>query len=222
MRPASWGLIQRTGNSSSRGEHGQNINCTLAYLRELALKLLAFLAALFLPPAVSGQGILQPIMQQQPQGGGACGSGFAHCRSLAWDATQAGTADTSTFPGVVVATEADWAVTGSGGAVLHTVSQTGSSYTGTIPADFIFATDGAFAQLLWQDEEFDYHVPTTGAMIAWVNIGTLSHTTNTVIWACYGKSSITTQQNTVSSTWDSNFLGVWHYASHVATHRLYF
>jgi hypothetical protein len=151
---------------------------------------------------------------QKPASSGGCGNGFLHCRSITWAASQAGTADTPTFPGLVLATEPDWADSGHGGEVQHTVTQSGGSYNSTIPADFIFASDSSCSAPMagWEWESYDH---TTGAAIVWVNIGTLSHTTNSVIWACYGKSSITTQQNTVSATWDANFVGVWHFAGNI-------
>ena len=48
-------------------------------------------------------------------------------------------------------------------------------------------------------------------MIDWVNVATLSHTTDTVIYLFYGNSSVTTDQSNAGGTWNSNFMGVWHF-----------
>ncbi len=159
----------------------------------------------------SGQGVLAPILAGAPSSApAACGNGFLHCRSITWNHTQAGTADTANFVGLLNATESDWALVGSGGDVQHTVFQSGGSWTTAIPADFIFTIDAACTNPVagW---EFESYNVATGAMLAWINMGTLSHTTDTVIWACYDKASVTTQQATVSATWDSGYKAVYHF-----------
>ena len=45
----------------------------------------------------------------------------------------------------------------------------------------------------------------------WVNVPTVSHTTDTVIYLFYGNSSVTTDQSNAGGTWNSNFMGVWHF-----------
>ena len=56
-------------------------------------------------------------------------------------------------------------------------------------------------------EEYD---PAHGQMIAWVQIPTLSHTSDTVIYLFYGNPNITTPQQNPAGVWTSNYLGVYH------------
>jgi hypothetical protein len=51
---------------------------------------------------------------------------------------------------------------------------------------------------------------TTGFLEAHFRVGTLSSTTDTVVYLAYGDSGIATFQGNVAGTWNSNFLGVWH------------
>ncbi|MBP6858197.1 MAG: DUF2341 domain-containing protein, partial [Candidatus Pacebacteria bacterium] len=51
---------------------------------------------------------------------------------------------------------------------------------------------------------------TTGELIAWIKIPTLSHTTNTTIYMAYGNPSITTDQSDPAGVWTNNYLSVWH------------
>lgn len=59
--------------------------------------------------------------------------------------------------------------------------------------------------------EVETYVSSTGEIEAWVNNGTLSHTSDSVFYMCYGDGTISTfQGGTAGSAWDSNFIGVWH------------
>ena len=57
---------------------------------------------------------------------------------------------------------------------------------------------------------------TTGNLIAWVKIPSVSSSTDTVFYLMYGDSSINTNQSDPPNTWDSNFKGVWHMADNAA------
>ena len=74
--------------------------------------------------------------------------------------------------------------------------------------DIIFTSDAAGAQPL--PFEIESYSGSTGTLIAWVQVPTLSSATNTVIYLFYGNSSITTSQANQTAVWDSNFKGVWH------------
>jgi len=50
---------------------------------------------------------------------------------------------------------------------------------------------------------------TNGELIAWVNVTSLSSSSDTVLWLYYGNGTCSNQEN-VEGTWDSNFLGVYH------------
>ena len=57
--------------------------------------------------------------------------------------------------------------------------------------------------------EIESYTASTGQYIAWVKIPTLSHSVNTKFYLYYGNSKVTTNPSS-TSTWDSNYLGVWH------------
>lgn len=73
--------------------------------------------------------------------------------------------------------------------------------------DFIFATSTACATGV--NFQVENYTSSTGAINAWVQVPTIS--TGTVLYICYDNSSITTSQQHTSSTWDSNYVGVWHF-----------
>jgi hypothetical protein len=70
-----------------------------------------------------------------------------------------------------------------------------------------YADSGGTIKLKWQVEKYD---GTTGNLIAWVKIPSLSSSTDTVFYLMYGDSSINTDQSDPANTWDANFKGVWH------------
>lgn len=72
--------------------------------------------------------------------------------------------------------------------------------------DIVFADDNANL-LDFQLEEYD---GSTGHVVAWVKIPSLTNGTNVVIHMLYGKASITTDQSS-TSTWDANFRSVYHF-----------
>lgn len=78
--------------------------------------------------------------------------------------------------------------------------------------DLIFSTmnDCSF-KLSWDTEA----VNATGvsSMTVWVNVPSISSTTDTVFYVCYGNSGISTYQSVSSTTWDANFKGVWHFTN---------
>ena len=68
-------------------------------------------------------------------------------------------------------------------------------------------TPGGVTKLKWQVEKYD---GTTGNLIAWVKIPSVSSSSDTVFYLMYGNSSINTDQSDPPNTWDANFKGVWH------------
>ena len=59
------------------------------------------------------------------------------------------------------------------------------------------------------NHEFETYTTATGALIAWVQVPSLSSSANTVLYMYYGNAAATNQQNT-SGTWDANYKAVWH------------
>jgi len=50
----------------------------------------------------------------------------------------------------------------------------------------------------------------TGELVAWVNVTSLSSSTNTNIWMYYNNSGCSSQENE-EGTWDDNYVAVWHF-----------
>jgi RHS repeat-associated protein len=74
--------------------------------------------------------------------------------------------------------------------------------------DIIFTSDPAGQNKLNFEQE-SYN-PATGAVNYWVQIPTLSHSQDTVIYMFYGNSAVTTDQSNKTGVWDSSYVGVWH------------
>jgi hypothetical protein len=98
----------------------------------------------------------------------------------------------------------------NGGPVQNTTTLNGQ----TVPADLIFTSDSSCAtNLNW---EIASYTASSGQIEAWVKIPALSHTSDTIFYMCYGKSSVTTYQGSATSTWDSNYKAVWHMTDNAA------
>lgn len=111
----------------------------------------------------------------------------------------------SNFPVLITGTFAYLATTPTG-SIQNTVTLNGQ----TVPADLVFSTDaGASSLLTWEIASYN---ASTGFLEAWVNIPSLSSSTNTIIYMSYGNASVTTYQCTATSTWDLNYSGVYHLA----------
>ena len=73
----------------------------------------------------------------------------------------------------------------------------------------VWSTRSDCAYLLnWDTETYN---ASTGQLITWVKIPTLSHTVDTTLTMCYGDLVITTYQGISTATWNSNYLAVWHF-----------
>ncbi|KPJ58601.1 MAG: hypothetical protein AMJ46_13950, partial [Latescibacteria bacterium DG_63] len=60
--------------------------------------------------------------------------------------------------------------------------------------------------------EIEKYDGSAGTLVAWVKVPTLRADQDTVIYLCYGNSTITSSQENVTGVWDSNYKGVWHLA----------
>jgi len=125
------------------------------------------------------------------------GCSYSYRKSITIQSSQvSGTADHSNFPVLVNLTNGKLRHIDSGGHVTNT-----NGY------DIIFRASDETTQLDHEIEEYD---SSTGTVVAWVRIPTLSYDTNTVIYMYYGNTCISTSQENVTGVWDSNYLGVWH------------
>jgi hypothetical protein len=110
--------------------------------------------------------------------------------------------DQTNFPVCFTGTYAYLATVANGGDV-----ESNSGY------DIVFCTNPAsplasklpFERVSWS--------ATTGAVEVYINIPTLSAETNTVIYVYYGDSSITTDQQNITGTWNSGYAAVFHFGN---------
>ena len=77
--------------------------------------------------------------------------------------------------------------------------------------DILFTSSDGVTKI---DHEIESYASSTGALIAWVEVPSLS--TSTEIYMYYGNGSVGNQQN-VGGTWDSYFKGVWHMTGATST-----
>lgn len=164
----------------------QNLKSKIATLVALLLALSAPLFA----AAITAKG---PVVHQ------AGLNGFTAVKTVTIDHTKVGSSTHTDFPLLFYGTYAYLKTTGNGGSVTSS-----SGY------DIIFYpnADCSGTKL---DHEIDYYSASTGDVSLWVRVGSLSHTTDTVIYLCYGKSSITTSQENKTGVWNSAYLAVYHW-----------
>jgi RHS repeat-associated protein len=124
-------------------------------------------------------------------------NGYSYRRAITIDHTKVPNTDRSNFPILISGTYSYLATVANGGNV-----QNASGY------DVIFTSDSGCATKL--DHEVETYSASTGAVNYWVKVPTVSHTSDTTIYLCYGNSSITTDQSNKSGVWDANYKGVWH------------
>jgi hypothetical protein len=73
--------------------------------------------------------------------------------------------------------------------------------------DIAFRDSGGINKL---DHEIEKYDGSTGTLVAWVRIPTLSKTNDTTIYIYYGNSGVTADSSSPTAVWDSNFKAVWH------------
>ena len=128
-------------------------------------------------------------------GGGGGHNGYAFARTI----TMSGSAVSGTlsnFPILFSGTYRYLAASSSAGNV-----QNPNGY------DIVFASDSGCSSMLNFEQES--YTSSTGNIIDWVNVPSI--TGGTAIYLCYGNASTTTNQQNVAGTWDSNYVGVWHF-----------
>jgi hypothetical protein len=79
-----------------------------------------------------------------------------------------------------------------------------ASYAQSNGNDILFTSSDGTTKINYERESYS-----SGTLVAWVQVPTLSHTADTVIYMYYGNSGASDQQ-AATLTWDANFKGVWH------------
>ncbi|MGA2118739.1 MAG: hypothetical protein ABSH56_28795 [Bryobacteraceae bacterium] len=135
--------------------------------------------------------------------------GYSGYRVFTIDHTLTGTVNSTNFTILLSGTFAEFATTTNGGQVQNTVTCSVNSIT--CPADLVFTSDSGCSNPLagW---EFESYTASTGQIIAWVLVPTLSVTANTLIYACVGNPAITSfQGGSQGAAFDSNTKVVYHF-----------
>jgi hypothetical protein len=133
--------------------------------------------------------LLSTVLKAQP-------AGYEHRKLLTLNSSEiSGSTAHTNFPVLIELTENDLRTTSNGGGVRNP-----SGF------DIIFtAADGS--TLL--DHELQNYTGSTGNVLAWVRVPSLSPSSDTDIYLYFGNSDVYSDQS-VSSTWDNDYLGVWH------------
>ncbi len=76
--------------------------------------------------------------------------------------------------------------------------------------DIIFSTSTEGVELL--DFEIEKYSSTTGEIAAWIRLPNLSTSATTTFYMFYGSSTISASLERASTTWDTNYKGVWHFS----------
>ncbi len=128
----------------------------------------------------------------------AFGNNYTYRRSVTINYSQVvGTANLTNFPVLISGTYSYLATTANGGNVTNA-----NGY------DIIFTSDAAGSTKL--DHEIEKYTASTGEIVMWVEVPSVSYTTNTTIYMFYGNSSISSTQENENGVWDSNFRMVHH------------
>ena len=100
-----------------------------------------------------------------------------------------GTEAESNFTVPVSGSDTSLKLHSGGGQIYNTTTEYGE----IVPVDLIFTTDATCASVAGVNGwAFKYYSGTSGLFYAYVSVGTLSYTANTVLYACYGQSSANT------------------------------
>ena len=74
--------------------------------------------------------------------------------------------------------------------------------------DILFTSDDGMSKL---NHEIEYFDSSSGHLVAWVNVPSLSSDQNTTIEMYYGNAGASNQEN-AAGVWDSNYKAVYHFA----------
>ena len=112
------------------------------------------------------------------------------------------------FPVVISSTLSQLATVANGGHVQNTDTAGGASGSVEVPADFIVASDSFCSTQL--DHEVENYDKTTGQIVLHVKVPSLSGSTDTTLYLCYGDFSVSTSQENISGVWANGYEVVYH------------
>lgn len=140
---------------------------------------------------------------------------YTYYRSITVTSSAANASGTNAnFPMLVSSTLVSWesSSTGAGARIQNLCTAPNGNQE---PCDLIFVTStptasgGAWNCGTSLNFETESYTPSTGSLIDWVNVPTMA--SSAVIYACYDNTSLTTDQSHPSSTWNGNYLAVYHF-----------
>jgi biopolymer transport protein ExbB len=153
---------------------------------------IAFRKKCFLPPLLfSLMYCCNPIKAQPP--------GYAYGKSITIQSSMVSGTVTN-FPVLISITDNNLRTIANGGHVAHA-----NGY------DIVFTLPNGSTQLSHQIERY---VPATGEYVAWVNVPSLSSSSNTIIAMFYGNASVSADPSN-TAVWDNDYMGVWHFNNSV-------
>lgn len=123
---------------------------------------------------------------------------YSYYRSIQIDHTKCGSADSTNFPVLVSGTYTYLKTTGNGGSVTSS-----SGYDIQFYSDSALTTALKFERVLWG--------ASTGTVEFWVEVPTLSASSDTVIYMAYGDATVTTDQQDAANTWSNSYVSVYHF-----------
>lgn len=127
-------------------------------------------------------------------------NGYRYRRTITVDHTKCGASDSTNFPVLVSGAYSYLATAANGGRV-----QNSSGY------DVIFTSDAAGrSKLNWEVEQY---TASSGAVVYWVQIPTVSHSADTAFYLFYGNAAIASDQSNRTATWDSGYALVYHWGT---------
>lgn len=143
---------------------------------------------------------------------------FTYYRTLTVTSTQSLASGTNAnFPFLVSSTLSSWKASSTGGTVQNLCTDPNGN---TEPCDLVFATSSANCTAgNYLNFETEKYSSSTGAVVDWVDVPSVS--TSTVIYACYDASTLTADQSDPQSTWNANYLAVYHMGQATSTLNLY-
>lgn len=121
---------------------------------------------------------------------------FSYYKQVTIDHTQCGATDSTNFPVTIFVTDADLKTVGNSGFV-----QSANGY------DIRPFSNSTLTTAL--DFELVVYTASSGKLEMYVRIPTVSHTVDTIFYLAFGDASITTD-GTVTTTWNSNYMAVYH------------
>lgn len=127
----------------------------------------------------------------------AFANGYTFRRSITLDHTKCGASNSTNFPVLISGTY----------TYLKTVANSGN-VTNANGYDIIFTSDLAGNTTL--SFEIESYSASTGVVNFWVKVPTVSSSVDTVIYLFYGNSLITTSQENITGTWNTNVKAVYH------------